>query len=218
MMKKLPLDIAAREHVYNRGGSNQKKAGVVMKKYQRIFLTVVVGMICIIASTAHGRTRTQHPQHLQARIAFAGEVVAVDTETHSMTLKSGGNMIRLDISNPVLQGYGSLTGIKKGDRVGTTYTAEGITITNLSRAVEKVFPEKAVKAHIQTTRKNTGIPRRAKIDGNSFTAVDNNKDGIITPIELCVVIPNLTMEEFRKYDKNNDKHLDKAEFEQIKLH
>jgi Ca2+-binding EF-hand superfamily protein len=47
--------------------------------------------------------------------------------------------------------------------------------------------------------------------------VDNNKDGYISPIELCVLFPNLTMEQFRQYDTNRDGLLSKAEFDQIKL-
>ena len=56
-----------------------------------------------------------------------------------------------------------------------------------------------------------------KTDGKSFAEVDNNKDCKISPIELCVLVPDLTMEQFRQYDKNHDGHLDKAEFGQIKL-
>jgi Ca2+-binding EF-hand superfamily protein len=56
-----------------------------------------------------------------------------------------------------------------------------------------------------------------KTDGKSFADVDNNKDGKISAIELSVVIPGLTMEQFRQYDKNHDGYLNKAEFEQIAL-
>ena len=56
-----------------------------------------------------------------------------------------------------------------------------------------------------------------KTDGKSFADVDNNKDGKISAMELSVVIPNLTVEQFRQYDKNHDGYLNKAEFEQIAL-
>jgi len=60
------------------------------------------------------------------------------------------------------------------------------------------------------------LPRRAKTDGQNFEDVDNNKDGWISPVELCVLIPDMTMEQFRKYDKNGDGRLDRVEYGQIK--
>ena len=57
------------------------------------------------------------------------------------------------------------------------------------------------------------LPRRAKIgDGESFENVDIKKDGKITPVELSIVIKDLTMEQFRKYDKKHRGYLDKKEY------
>lgn len=54
--------------------------------------------------------------------------------------------------------------------------------------------------------------RSVKRDPYAFGTVDNNKDGKISPVELCAVVPDLTMEEFRTYDRSGDGSLDKAEF------
>ena len=45
-----------------------------------------------------------------------------------------------------------------------------------------------------------------------FKDIDNNKDGKITPIELCVMVPDLTLQKFKEYDKNNDGCLNEREF------
>ncbi len=187
--------------------------------HQRFLLVIFISALSIVTPLLGPRTVTAAPQSQRAsgRIEVTGEVVKVNTEARSMTLRSGGSTISVDISNPVLQGYGSLTAISKGDRVGVAYTADGIRITKLSRIAEKTGPEKSGIPSVQKGKKPSPFARRAKIDGKSFSAVDNNKDGKISTIELCVVIPELTVEQFRQYDRNHDGYLDKAEFEQVKF-
>ncbi|HUJ90115.1 MAG TPA: EF-hand domain-containing protein [Syntrophorhabdales bacterium] len=196
-----------------------------MAKYQTLVVAIVLGAT-LIAPAARGKTGTsaQRSQSARGPVDFVGEVLKVDTYSQSMTLRSGGNMVSFDISNAVLQGYGNIAGIKKGDRIGAGYTKDGIHITKLSRMAEKTvpeknLPEKGVPAlpRAQKPKKPSLFARRIKTDGKSFADVDNNKDGKISAIELSVVIPGLTMEQFRQYDKNHDGYLDRAEFGQIKL-
>ncbi len=59
--------------------------------------------------------------------------------------------------------------------------------------------------------------RSPKRDPYTFGTVDNNKDGKISPVELCVVIQDLTMEEFRSYDTNGDGFLDQKEFKRVRI-
>ncbi len=190
-----------------------------MCKHQIVVLAILLSITCIVTQGVQAKSRTsaRQSQHTHGRIDVTGEVLKVDIDARSMTLRSGGRMINLDISNPVLQGYGSVTAIKKGDRVGAGYTANGIRITKLPRI--EGLPEKNVPAppSVQKPKKPSPFARRMNTDGKSFADVDNNKDGKITPIELSVVIPDLTMEQFRQYDKNHDGHLNRAEFEQITL-
>jgi hypothetical protein len=191
-----------------------------MAKHRILSLAIVLSVACSIALVVRGETKAAARESQTARggAGFVGEVVSVDLVARSMTLRSGGSKVNFDISNPVLQGYGNLAGIKKKDRVRARYTADGIHIAKSSAIAGKSDSDTvAAPAPVQTPKKPLRIARRVKTDGKSFTDVDNNKDGKITPIELSVIIPNLTLEQFRQYDKNHDGYLDKVEFEQIKL-
>lgn len=193
-----------------------------MCKDRRLVVAIVFCLTCLAAPAVHGKTGTfrQQSHGPRGRVEFVGEVVKVDTESRSMTLRSRGNTVSFDISNPLLQGYGSIAGIKKGDRVGVGYTTDGIRIVKSPKIAVEAGGEKAVVEKVpsvQKGKKPSPFARRMNTDGKSFADVDNNRDGKITPIELSVVIPNLTMQQFRQYDKNHDGHLDRAEFEQIQL-
>jgi hypothetical protein len=213
-----------------RGERRSDNEGIHMKanwyKYQTLAVVIVFGLVCLVAPVVQGKTgtSTQRYQSVRARVDYVGEVLKVDADSRSMTLRSGGSTVNFDISNAVLQGYGTITGIKKGDRVGAGYTKDGIHITKLPRVAEKTGPETGPpeknvpgSPHVQKPKKPSPFARRAKTDGKSFADVDNNKDGKISPVELSVVIPDLTVEQFRQYDKNRDGYLNKAEFEQITL-
>ena len=188
-------------------------------RYVRFALLILLSVSFIGVQAVHARKASVTPSESAVGRSVSGEVIKVDTETRSMTLRSGPLRINLDISNPVLQGYGSLTAIKKGDRVGVAYTAFGIRITKLPKtgADEKAPPEALETRPAKKAKKPSPFARKERVEGRSFTSVDNNKDGKISPIELSVVIPDLTVEQFRQYDKNHDGHLDRAEFEQIRL-
>ena len=190
-----------------------------MVKDRALVVAIMLGATFFAVTAVQGKTGTPVRQShaSRGRVDVTGQVLKVDINARSMTLRSGGSMVNLDISNPVLQGYGSVTAIKKGDRVGAGYTANGIRITKLPRTGG--LPEESLPtpSSVQKPKKPSPFARRMNTGGKSFADVDNNKDGKITPIELSVVIPDLTMEQFRQYDKNHDGHLNRAEFEQITL-
>ena len=119
---------------------------LAMSRHQRVALVILLSLTCIIAQALHANAATSKrpPARTGGRLNVTGDVVRVDVQTRTMTLRSGGTTISLDISNPVLQGYGSIGAIKKGDRVGAGYTADGIFITKLPRFSGKEGPEKAV--------------------------------------------------------------------------
>ncbi len=185
----------------------------------RVGLAILLTAIWVVAHPLFGKGACAADQSPRAAgRSINGEVVRVDSAAKTMSVRSGGALINFDISNPVLQGYGSLTSIRKGDRVGLSYTANGIRIARLGKgapespSVAEKQPGPAAKK-----QKKSLFVRRIKADDRSFSSVDNNKDGKISPIELSVIIPNLTVEQFRQYDRNNDGRLDRNEFEQIKL-
>jgi Ca2+-binding EF-hand superfamily protein len=57
--------------------------------------------------------------------------------------------------------------------------------------------------------------RMAKKGGRDFDAIDNNGDGMIAPAELSVLLPELTMETFKRYDRDNDGRLNRSEFKMV---
>ncbi len=156
-----------------------------------------------------------------AKAGFAGSVVAVDVGAATFSLKEKGNVIGFDASNPVLAGYRTLADMRVGDMVRVSYTATGIEVAKLGgrreRAARKEGGAETQPPQAQVREKPTkGVKkllRRAKIgDGECFDDVDLKKDGKITPVELSIVIKDLTMEQFRKYDKKHRGYLDKEEF------
>ncbi len=50
----------------------------------------------------------------------------------------------------------------------------------------------------------------------SFADVDNNKDGKISPVELGAVLPSVTIEDFKRYDRNGDGFLDASEYKTVR--
>ena len=57
--------------------------------------------------------------------------------------------------------------------------------------------------------------QRIRTRGSGFDDVDANKDGKVNPVELSVIVPNLTMEQFKGFDKNSDGTLNRSEFRTV---
>ena len=169
-----------------------------------------------------------------ARAAFTGSVVAVDVGAATFSLKERGSVVGFDASNPVLTGYRTLSDMRVGDKVKVSYTATGIEVLKLGGRHERLekketanepqaFPAKPVEKPQppqagpveKPTKVAKKLPRRVKKgSGEDFEDVDLKKDGKITPVELSIVIKDLTMDQFRKYDKKHRGYLDKHEFQE----
>ena len=156
------------------------------------------------------------PKHLSS-----GGAVQVNVPADMFSLKENGSTVGFDASTPVFSGYRSLSDVYTGDRVAVFYTVDGLRVTKL---LERLAPVE--RGEVQTERQPAAeapagkqaramgrlIKREKKGDGTGFSDADVKKDGRISPIGLSVVIKDVTMDEFRQYDKNHKGYLDKAEF------
>jgi hypothetical protein len=138
-------------------------------------------------------------------------------------VKNKGIVVTFDVVNPVLKGYKSLEQIRVGDKIAISYTGDGARITKTT-GMHNIIQQETVKPISESERQkhippktNKGRPVRVKerINSRYFRDVDNNNDGRITPIELSAVIPNLTVEDFKKYDRNGDGYLNETEYNTI---
>jgi hypothetical protein len=161
------------------------------------------------------------------KVDFSGTVSHVDPETATLSIRNKGKTISFDMSTPILAGYQSTRDIRRGDTVSVGYTQFGLQIRKgvfsvthpeTAPVAEKTSAPKKTIARAGTAkhRKNGPIWMKEIKNPTSFQDVDNNKDGQITPIELCVMIPGLTMQKFKEYDKNGDGCLNEAEFMAVK--
>jgi hypothetical protein len=165
------------------------------------------------------------------KVDFAGTVTNVDPETATLSIRSQGKTISFDMSKVILVGYGSTREIKKGDEVSVGYTQFGLQVRKGVFAItqreslprREVAPQKAVVPQRAVARADAIKPQRSapiRMAGNknptSFRDIDNNKDGKITAIELCVLIPDLSLQKFKEYDKNKDGCLNESEFSSAK--
>lgn len=141
---------------------------------------------------------------------FTGKVVRVDGALETFVVKGRSATVTFDASRPVLRGYRSLAQMRVGDLVAVSYIGDGISIARQGaggRAEEG-------GAGIQKLRTGSrhGLVRVVQGTGGTFEEVDANKDGKITPVGLSAVIPDLTMEEFKRYDTHGLGFLDREEF------
>ena len=161
------------------------------------------------------------------KVDFSGTVSHVDPETATLSIHNKGKTISFDMSSPILMGYQSTRDIKRGDTVSVGYTQFGLQIRKgifsathpekTPQAEKTATPKKTVtKTDTAKPRKNGPIRMKEIKNPTSFQDVDNNKDGKITPIELCVMIPGLTIQKFKEYDKNGDGCLNESEFMAVK--
>lgn len=142
-----------------------------------------------------------------------GQVIRVNTEDRILMLRVSSRPVSLDISNPSFTGYKGLYDIKTGDWVRIMYTPSGVRIIKSSGTKAVVKQKEPVEEKDIKKKNRFAKIQRVRTPGNSFRDVDNDHDGRITPVELSVVMPGLTMQKFREYDKNNDGYLDASEYQ-----
>ena len=156
-------------------------------------------------------------KHLEAKHVFSGRVEQVDVAARSFSVSDRGNRIGFDASNPIFTGYQSLSDMEIGDRVAASYTTHGIRVTKLSaggpsgrKGKEEAATGPLAEKPLRPARRLIKMVKQR--DQTGFDEADIKKDGKITPVGLSVVIKDVTMDEFSKYDKNHHGYLNKAEF------
>jgi hypothetical protein len=156
----------------------------------------------------------------EGKPVFSGRVVRVDPHAGVLSVSGRGGTVTFDVSSPMLSGFKTLSDIRPGDPVGVSYTETGVRVIKLA-SLPKAQPSEEKAAVGAKTPKTAEQPRTVKklqrrqvavTGGTSFEDADVSKDGKITPVELSVVIPDVTMERFRRYDKNGNGYLDRSEF------
>jgi hypothetical protein len=145
---------------------------------------------------------------------FSGTVVRVDISSGTISVKSRGNVVTFDAANPMFSGYRGLRDIRTNDRVAISYKGDGIRITKSTGKGEPAVREEPQGPRMGKQSKDvTKLQKRErKAAEKGFGDVDANRDGKITAVELSVVVQNITMDDFRKLDRNGDGFLNKAEF------
>lgn len=169
------------------------------------------------------------PRSTGSGVIFTGAVTGIDTARRTISLLSTGKNLTFDLTNPVIRGYKDINEIKTGDTVTVGYIKGGIGIVkgeNFHDDLKQLAaPDEPVPLKLKKGSKsgnarqsNRAAPVKVKYKVNSFAFknVDNNKDGRVSPVELSNVIPNVTMEEFKKYDRNSDGGIDESEYRSVR--
>jgi hypothetical protein len=185
-------------------------------------LIIIISIIACITIASTGFTQeksSENPPKIRMRVKtkgdFVGKVVMVDAKDKIISVRNKGIVVTFDVANPRLIGYKSFDQIKPGDSISVGYTGDGTIISRFTGKIP-VMPTGPGPSQQKRTASvsKKGGPMRVKERTNStaFNDVDHNADGRISPAELSAVIPGLTMEQFKKYDKNGDGGLDRGEY------
>jgi hypothetical protein len=201
----------------------------------RIVVAGVVALCLIVVVTAQSQDLSEKQRGGQGtspinstRREFSGRVEKVDVERNIMSVKGKGGTANFDVSEPILYGYRSLLEISTADVVGISYVESGIRIRRIQNgkisSTEVLYGGKTsrhpLSANLQSvpqflprTSSSRKLQRQPSTESlGSFEKADVNKDGRLSPVELTAVMKDLTMEEFKQYDKNRNAFVDKKEF------
>ena len=166
-----------------------------------------------------------------AKMISKGRIENVDLDKGILVVRMRGGAANFDLSTPVLIGYHSVSEIGVGDVVDIRYVENGIRIARiekgrrpsievrpLAKPAEKPKPLPSVEPRtppqpLPPAASPRKLQRRhSETNHDTFEYADANKDGRLSPVELTTVIKDLTMEEFRRYDKNRNNSVDRSEF------
>jgi hypothetical protein len=155
---------------------------------------------------------------------FTGTVTAVNFVDKTITVKNHGVLVTFDADKPILKGYKGLSDVKVGHVVSVSYVETGLTVRKEGgKAVEPEVKVSKPKKETPKTRQEAAKSKPGRLmrvavrgQGTSFDDVDENKDGRVTAVELSVIVPGLTREQFKEYDKNGDGWLDRSEFNAVR--
>ena len=144
---------------------------------------------------------------------FVGVVTGIGADAKVISVRGGGKTVSFDASNPVLKGFRKLEDVKRGTTVSIAYTAQGVRIMRASLAGGGSTGPAVKEPVAKAAAKKTGLRgARVHVKGTGFRDVDENKDGKVTAVELSVIYKDLTMMQFKEYDKNGDGALSESEF------
>ena len=183
------------------------------------------------APTGPGATASLLKVRTGSRTIFTGTVSGVDYVGKTISVKSAGKNLTFDLANPVVRGYKHTGEIQIGDVITVGYIKNGIGIVkgenfhqdllDQTAPDELASSQKGKRSNKTAAKKSSNshaAPVRVKYKVNtlSFNDVDNNKDGKISPVELGRVLPSLTMQDFKKYDRNSDGDLSASEYRDVR--
>ncbi|MCX5809446.1 MAG: EF-hand domain-containing protein [Proteobacteria bacterium] len=187
-------------------------------------LIIIIGIIACITLVSTGFTQEKSSEkfpkvrmRVRAKGDFVGKVVKVDATNKIISVKNKGIVVTFDVANPRLIGYKSLDQIKMGDSISVGYTGDGAIISRFTGKIP-IMPTgpSQQKRTASVSKKGGPVRMKERTNSTAFNDVDQNTDGKISPAELSAIIPGLTMEQFKKYDKNGDGCLDRGEYSAVR--
>lgn len=192
-----------------------------MKKISTI---IIIGLMvcCVFLSTGFSQDNTSEKSpkikmRVRTKGDFVGKVTKVDVANKTISVKNKGILVTFDITNPRLIGYKSIDQIKSGDSISIGYTSSGIVISRFTGKIPIMPTGPSLQKRAGSVSKKGSFMRvKERSNSTAFNDVDHNDDGRISPAELSAVINGLSMEQFKKYDKNGDGYLDRKEYGAIR--
>ena len=146
-----------------------------------------------------------------AKPAFIGRVVRINLASETLSLKNSEATVTFDASAPCPVGLSGLFRHTRGG-FGRGFLCAGRY--KGGKAARQAGCGIDVERPPASRQKKIGglLRRDPQARGTDFDDVDANKDGKITPVELSVVIPDITLDWFQRHDANHDGYLNRAEF------